>query len=389
MDSAMLRHSMVAEEITAGTTSETDKPGTGADHGWSVHAAADTATGFYPSGHSLDAKTMEEDDPIPSVTSDISPRRVGRPRATLLHQPNQQIGTETRDTPITFGTPASPAPSTSRIAVHIRSLPVTPLSYIRRDNRSASRSLRVPQSGAESSPIRRGALLSVGGTADLTRKRGRPKGWKPKLSYAELKGDASAAVSRSRRDKKPVVQPEPKRRGRPPRPLEPTARERYLRTDAKYVSFKCEWKEASGRTCPAELQNMKTLREHVQVIHGDADPLVCRLGKCAARDPAVRFEADEEFEEHVEEKHFRALMWYLGEGCQNDSAPTAGSGSEALPAYLFDKDGNQVTPSVAGQRLEDEQQHRERRRKLKRLLLQAEENAPSEEEYIRQTLGMV
>jgi hypothetical protein len=133
---------------------------------------------------------------------------------------------------------------------------------------------------------------------------------------------------------------------------------------------------------------METLRKHVYIVHGDDDPLECRFARCGDHGPPLRFKNDNEFEDHLEKKHFAAYLWHLGEGYQNDGIETLKAKANTLPAYLFDEHGNQVTPSVADQQLETDAQQKERKRRLKRLLEIHNENAPSEEEWMQQLLGM-
>ncbi len=133
---------------------------------------------------------------------------------------------------------------------------------------------------------------------------------------------------------------------------------------------------------------MDTLRRHVFLIHGDMDPLVCRFSHCKDRNPPLTFKTENEFQSHMEKNHFASYLWHLGEGCQNNGIWTLKSKPDKLPTYLFDEHGNQVTPSVADQRLESDLQHKERRRRLRKLLQQQSENAPSEEEWMKQMLGI-
>ena len=284
--------------------------------------------------------------------------------------------------------------------------------------------------------------------SDSQRPRGRPKGWKPGMSYVDVDVDAtpppppplrragpgrpplsenSEARLRKRQQQQQQQQHEQqRRRGRPPRPSERSAREQYLRSKPSFTRFLCEWVGEGDRRCPAELQNLATLRRHVYLVHGgegDADnnALVCRWGKCARRTPPEVFAADKHnddddnddddggaaaFEEHFERTHLRPFAWHVGDGVQNEgiigsalglrpevqnrTGDVNGNGKKSdseLPAYLF-KDGVQVTPSVRDQRPEDEQRMRERKRKLRRLLIQRDEDAPDEEEYMLQTLGV-
>lgn len=58
----------------------------------------------------------------------------------------------------------------------------------------------------------------------------------------------------------------------------------------------------------------------------------------------------------------------------------ANGGPKQLPEYLFDEEGNQVTPSILHQELENEEERKIRRKRLHRLLLQRDRNAPEEPE---------
>ncbi|KAI4870655.1 hypothetical protein F4820DRAFT_402932 [Hypoxylon rubiginosum] len=328
------------------------------------------------------------------IISDVSqPHLDGRPKTPRPHQSRHQNlfrEWKVQEPVTTTSTSISSLPPTSRLAVHIRSS-ASP-SHAQQGINTAMRDeeLRHEQIivGKEASVT----LPFVQDEADESsiqpKKRGRPKGWKPGMSYANAKGDAEVHV-KSNEPKDPADNfREPKRRGRPPRATAASARERYLQSNPDYAPFLCEWKLPSQKSCPAELQNMKTLRKHVYIVHGDADPLVCRWGKCAARDTPIEFAEQAEFEEHMNKKHFRSYVWYAGEGHQNDGISRLERDADKLPAYLFDEKGNQVTPSIAGQKFEDDRQYKERKRKLRQLLIQKDENAPSEEEWTRQTLGM-
>ncbi|KAI8964786.1 hypothetical protein F5Y11DRAFT_315225 [Daldinia sp. FL1419] len=289
---------------------------------------------------------------------------------------------------------ASSSRPKSQLAVHIRSSAQSSPSHVRQGQPMGNG----PKLQPKRDPIVAKGSISVvlpsvpiqhraAGANILPKKRGRPKGWKLGGSYADRRegdtGDPKLSVPKKDPSK------EQKRRGRPPRDPTPSAREWYLQSNVEYVPFLCEWKPALGHSCPAELQNMKTLRRHVFLIHGDEDPLVCRWGKCAARDHPIQFTTQAEFEEHMEGAHFRSFVWYMGDGYQNDGIETLKRDDDEVQKYLFDKDGNQVTPSVTDQTLEDDQQYKERKRKLRRLLIQQDENAPTEEEYTKQTLGLV
>ncbi|KAK8094580.1 hypothetical protein PG997_001265 [Apiospora hydei] len=241
------------------------------------------------------------------------------------------------------------------------------------------------------------------------RKRGRPKGWKPGTPYSSHNvGGATPANKPIRKAKSSAAAPgqEPRRRGRPPKPPELTIREWYLRSDPKYLPFGCEWHQENPKgqltQCPAELQNMDTLRKHVFLIHCNADePLVCRWGKCGSKlaQTAVGEEATtgktvhqqpEEFEDedafcaHIEKDHLEPYVWHMGDGPQNKGIWTLRQEPKELPRYLFDQDGNQVTPSIKDQQFEDAQGTLERKRRLRAIRRQALENAPDESEFFLQ-----
>ncbi|KAI1136706.1 hypothetical protein F5Y05DRAFT_390615 [Hypoxylon sp. FL0543] len=331
----------------------------------------------------------------PTISDILQPRLNDSPRESLSYHSHQQNPTEERRVqghPPTLS--LSPSQPRQKIAVHIRSSPVSSPSRPRRGRPPKDKSRSV-QSGPETTPAASSVPSSthneVAGSSPQPKKRGRPKGWRPGMSYTDvIDGSRANAKPREAREPRKDQTGEQKRRGRPPRAVLSSARELYLRSEAKYIPFLCEWKCASGKTCPAELQNMKTLRKHVLIVHGldEEPPLTCRWRKCAERDTPIEFAGQTEFEEHMEKEHFRSFAWHMGDGYKNDGIWTLKHDADELPSYLFDEDGNQVTPSVRDQQLEDDQQNKERRRKLKRLLFLNNENAPTEEEYTRQTLGL-
>ncbi|XXG97200.1 hypothetical protein Hte_003495 [Hypoxylon texense] len=329
------------------------------------------------------------------IVSDVSQLHIDdRPRTPrphqLKHQNFQNLLREWKGQEPATSASISSLPPTSRLAVHIRSS-ASPSQA----QRGIGTIMGDEELRHEQIIVGKKASVALPFTQDETdepsiqpRKRGRPRGWKPGMSYANAKGDTEGQVKPSEPNEPANNPRETKRRGRPPRAAAASARERYLLSKPDYAPFLCEWKLPSQKSCPAELQNMKTLRKHVYVVHGDANPLVCRWGKCAARNTPIEFAEQAEFEEHMNREHFRSYVWYTGEGHQNDGISRLEGDADKLPAYLFDEKGNQVTPSIAGQKLEDDRQYKERKRKLRQLLIQKDENAPSEEEWTRQTLGL-
>jgi len=355
------------------------------------------------------------------VTSDVLQPPQPRTKKNMTSLPSNQ------QTPTSAGTSqqlghSPPGSSHSRprmqLAVHIRSSPITPFTPI---NAPASRESstipsrlgrtrgRPPKSATTTRQPTPDSVGTLGMNAEEPksdavsepRKRGRPKGWRPGMPYStdpdsryrKREARAAAAAAAAQGHNQGQVQ-EPKRRGRPPRPLPPPVREQYLKSTPDYIAYKCEWalssklEQEEPTACPAELQNFDTLRKHVLFVHGDAKPLVCRFCRCKEHDPPLKFETDEQFEAHMEKDHFARYLWHRGEGYQNNGIWTLQQQGDTLPAYLFDEQGNQVTPSIINQQLEDGIQHKERKRKLKRLLYLQNENAPSEEEWTKQMLGI-
>ncbi|KAL7918007.1 hypothetical protein ACQKWADRAFT_305316 [Trichoderma austrokoningii] len=204
--------------------------------------------------------------------------------------------------------------------------------------------------------------------------RGRPKGWKPGMSYTSLRGPAFGA--------KPVRQAKPKtlplgpakRRGRPPKAPSPLPWQVYLSLEKSFAAFLCEW-----GSCKAELHNLDTLRHHVLMVHCRRGPFVCRWGKCAGEVAAVVFSDERSLEKHIEQAHLIPFSWHVGDGPQNDGSRRQLPQEEEVPDYLKDEHGNQVTPSVRDQEVEDFVTWKSNRQKLKDLLVRMNENLPSEE----------
>ncbi|KAL7909976.1 hypothetical protein GGI35DRAFT_350989 [Trichoderma velutinum] len=265
-----------------------------------------------------------------------------------------------------------PAPTPVPLPKQLMRLPA-PATSITNAAISTPTLLPAPASAPMPAP---GSQLSAG--------RGRPKGWKPGMSYASLRGPASPKPVKERtgrpgRPSKPKPLPIgiPKRRGRPPKAPSPLPWQVYRSLPTSFTAFLCEW---SG--CKAELHNLDTLRRHVSVVHCRKVPLVCRWGKCAQSSessPPYQFPDVPSLRTHVEKKHLIPFSWHTGDGPQNYGAPNQRLKDEEIPDYLKDHQGNQVTPSIRDQEVEDFATWKHNRQKLKDLLIQLNDNLPSEE----------
>ncbi|KAI1127577.1 hypothetical protein F5Y10DRAFT_242536 [Nemania abortiva] len=398
-----------------------------AGRGLDASASMRNASFSNKTGKATRGNDEEEDElAMPIVISDVlrpAPLKTKKTLSSITGSPHTPGGARMSQHAAFPPADGSQSPSSVRLAVHIRSSPITPFTPINAPavhnpstlpsrlgrNRGRPVGTQTPVRSPTPDPLA-GMGAHSNASSSEPRKRGRPKGWRPGLPYStdpksryrkrEMRAAASHAQAHGQEEggtgqgKERNKTQEAKRRGRPPRPPDPTIRERYLQSKPDYIPYKCEWDLSQDSPsqkpsiCPAELQNMDTLRRHVFLIHGDTDTLECRFPHCRDRNPPVRFKTDHEFEYHMEKKHFAGYLWHLGEGYQNNGIETLDARTDKLPDYLFDKHGNQVTPSVADQRPESEAELKERKRRLKRLLYQQNENAPSEEEWMKQMLGM-
>jgi hypothetical protein len=89
-----------------------------------------------------------------------------------------------------------------------------------------------------------------------------------------------------------------------------------------------------------------------------------------------------DFEKHIEDRHLVPFAWHIGDGPKNTSDEVEitrpRNGPDELPRYLLDNQGNQVTPSIRRQEIESSEDRKERRRRLHRILVQRDENAPED-----------
>lgn len=232
-----------------------------------------------------------------------------------------------------------------------------PALYTPKASSSAGASSVTPQPvGTGTAPLptkTKSPVVAVGRRSNTmlnVRVKGRPKGWKPGMSYREVAlrnagvdpNDPSVPPEilmppRARKTGRPPgrprlpggPRPKPsqsafgyKRVGRPPiQPVEVVQRSIFCSEQACFAPFMCEW---TG--CRAELQNMATLRKHVAVVHGrPAEALkTCRWRRCASREPPVQFKDNTEtdadgrtFLEHMEYQHLAPLEWHRGDGFVN------------------------------------------------------------------------
>ncbi|KAI1403689.1 hypothetical protein F4819DRAFT_484337 [Hypoxylon fuscum] len=346
-----------------------------------VEAGATHEANVWNASNELIDEAME-DATMPLIGSDIlqSGPNVS-PRAQLSYQPTKAGNSWTlkvQGPPTTTPTPF--ISSSSQIAVHIKSS--TSLSPSKpRPVTSSDRGLR-----PEPKPIILGQKLPVALPSPepemdgQPRGRGRPKGSKRGTSSTNAQGDAGESLISADQTAKP------KRRGRPPRVLSKAVRKLYLQSNPIYKPFRCQWIHSPTKSCLAELQNFKTLQKHVKIVHGSSDPLVCLWGECAKKD--ISFENQADFEEHMEKIHLEPKLWERGEGYQNDGISELNHNGGNPPPYLFDASGNQVTPSIKDQRVENAKEADEREEKVATVYEKLEKKTVSDEEYAKQTLGI-
>ncbi|KAJ5051745.1 uncharacterized protein L3040_001517 [Drepanopeziza brunnea f. sp. 'multigermtubi'] len=158
-----------------------------------------------------------------------------------------------------------------------------------------------------------------------------------------------------------------------------------------FYPFICEW---DG--CARELQNLETLRLHVHIVHEKRvdGKLQCLWAKCGRKKKVVAvvtkehddddavdeeiaamaiteneianethiaeksrstcpaFARKQDWLDHLEEEHFIPFSWHMGDGPKATDLSAKPKGV-VDPLWLNDSKGNQVTPSVAGQSLEE------------------------------------
>ena len=267
------------------------------------------------------------------------------------------------------------------------------------------------------------APFELPGTTPQPKKRGRPVGWRRGHgSYAAIRsGLPPGSETPWPKPKKPVG--EQKARGRPGRKPAPTARQLYLKLNPHFIAFRCEWEG-----CPAELQNIETLRKHLLVVHGrpsrssSASPypsptaqqeqqeqltttLPCKWASCKSAPLRSR----EFFASHIETAHLLPFRWHLGDGPRNttpsakpitttttttttpsNNIPNPNTpASPTLPTYLLNARGEQVTPSITTQQIENEDDRKRRAARVNHVLLLRDRHAPDEPEYGPRELEIV
>ncbi|KAL1902152.1 hypothetical protein Cpir12675_000052 [Ceratocystis pirilliformis] len=178
-----------------------------------------------------------------------------------------------------------------------------------------------------------------------------------------------------------------------PRAQRKKAWQTFVDLRPEYSEFVCEW-----QGCPAKLFNMDTMRRHVEIVHMRPieiavrfTPLGCFWGDCMLPRPCVegkqlsgkKFNNMEELREHMEEAHMVPMSWHMGDGPMHDpdrNGLQVLRTGEPLPRYLFDAQGNQVTPDIRGQPVEDKASRKKRSKRLRQFFAQVNANIPSEDE---------
>ncbi|KAK0120017.1 hypothetical protein ONS95_011434 [Cadophora gregata] len=262
--------------------------------------------------------------------------------------------------------------STPKVAASPRSsfqvvLPTSPATFYGTSPYSAANSRPYP-SGAPSSAARRGRPLkgAEAKPADtVPKKRGRPVGNKPRVEPTPKKRGRpfktveSELKAKARASSSGTSTPTYKKKGRPfkvrHQPFIP-------QPEPIFYPFICEWKG-----CQAELHNLETLRLHIHIVHKKKEfgKVTCLWAKCGAKkviegadgektvlDDHPAFATRQEWKEHLEVKHLIPFAWHMGDGPK--ATDLSGKPKGIInPLWLNDSNGNQVTPSVKGQLLEE------------------------------------
>ncbi|KAH9214082.1 hypothetical protein DL95DRAFT_301080 [Leptodontidium sp. 2 PMI_412] len=181
------------------------------------------------------------------------------------------------------------------------------------------------------------------------KKRGRPF----KTVESELKAKARASSSGT---STPTTQ---KKKGRPFKVRHQLFIAQPL---PEFHPFKCEWKG-----CEAELHNLETLRLHLHIVHKERveGKVPCLWAKCGAKkvvegedgekkiiDDHPRFASRQAWKDHLEVRHLIPFSWHMGDGPKGTDLSGKPRGI-INPLWLNDENGNEVTPSVNGQALEE------------------------------------
>ncbi|CAI4212528.1 unnamed protein product [Parascedosporium putredinis] len=220
------------------------------------------------------------------------------------------------------------------------------------------------------------------GAKPKSTRMGRPKGWRPGMSYADIRkfGPEVAAANASLGPKAPArLQQQARRAGRP----KGTGTGTGQVTSSGGVPKSARPPAAAFADPSEHLQ-----RAQAPIVHcgGHLSATTCRWGQCARSVSPPRFATRNALLAHVEMRHITPFAWHVGDGPKVSLPgvrPSGGGGGgdddETLPDFLFDSRGIQVTPSVRDQQIEDFATWKERRRQLKQLLQRINDALPDEE----------
>ncbi|KAF7854622.1 hypothetical protein EAF04_010430 [Stromatinia cepivora] len=199
----------------------------------------------------------------------------------------------------------------------------------------------------------------------IPKRRGRPPKDYTALASSTNSDPLTAKGQKSAHSKKPNSQSDdnpPKRRGRPPK--QPSPEVEIPLPNPHFQVYGCEWDK-----CPAKLHNLDTLRMHLFKVHGKRENEMFNClwkgctkvqtpndGSMSSSESRIttkyNFENEDDWKRHVEKKHVIRFAWHMGDGPRNSLDGPQKYNASALPAYLFDKNGVQVTPSVKDQQIE-------------------------------------
>jgi hypothetical protein len=270
----------------------------------------------------------------PPAHSPLTPDR-GQIPPSLHGESQRPVSIPSRPSPLQSA--ATPGSEVRNFAVLISSPPrplriTSPLDFGQNETQDElAIGVSVPSSARRKRPQGTPAI-KIDNEPSLTPKRKR-------LAYRHSKSIAAADSVQNKRGRpfrtseivtKAVVTDQTNHRRRRRSKLPPSAIDLPL-PEPKFIPFLCEWEG-----CPAELQNLETLRAHIFTVHNKKRPsgiLPCLWTNCSPTSDALdnvklapndqrkilHFKTKEEWQDHVNRSHLVPLAWHMGDGPKGTS----------------------------------------------------------------------